>query len=614
MAFNDSRGYTFDTANDQNQSAVNERYKEPETSKDVSRTSISKEKNRNNLNESPNNNYANVTKKNKAKKPQNKVIEPKVSEPKNYYNKYASKDKKSYSYVKNSIPESKIQSLEEIKETSYRKTNSPSKKSSARVLCKSIQISPEKSNKEFSPFKVSNVSNKHNKSNVIGKRDTFIMQEYLEHEKVWSPGKKNHLQNKETSIESQSIVPTISGINKLTNIDYDTTQEMDKEGNIWHIERAEFSPQKVDDKYSNTSARNYKLVEIEQSKVVTNRHNNNTKTIKRQYTELRNANDYYFMDGSKKLKLIEKAEKERLIKLSETSGVYTSSEALKKGHVGLNKVNPILNNIRSIEKNAASKIQMYWKHKQSENENDKEPPVLVMEKKYLQGKTENDSPIIKRITTVKGPKNNVIPLNVITNKGSRNHSREFKEGRVMLRKGTEITPESPKKIINTIGVNMKGNTTKIDGKQLKDSNVQTEEEAIVFPKKAKMIPENNELAQFIFNDKKKPEENVYRKKRPLSPIVINAKKTPDQKDSTSKKNVIKNFQGRSNSRNNANTKIKNSNNKEKNSKQEKTNYPLEMTYQEFENTYKEFKKFSDQDPNAHDQSDVWKRFIETKNN
>lgn len=81
-------------------------------------------------------------------------------------------------------------------------------------------------------------------------------------------------------------------------------------------------------------------------------------------------------------------EKDRIAQMQNIPGVYLTSKPLDKGHIGLNKVNPILERIRIMENKAASKIQMKWKYKRNSLISDEkipnaEPVLAVHEEKPI---------------------------------------------------------------------------------------------------------------------------------------------------------------------------------------------------------------------------------------
>lgn len=56
-------------------------------------------------------------------------------------------------------------------------------------------------------------------------------------------------------------------------------------------------------------------------------------------------------------------------RVTSTSGVYATSDNLTKGHVGINRVNPIYENIRNLEQDQANHTSLYWRDKSSDGYN-----------------------------------------------------------------------------------------------------------------------------------------------------------------------------------------------------------------------------------------------------
>lgn len=85
-------------------------------------------------------------------------------------------------------------------------------------------------------------------------------------------------------------------------------------------------------------------------------------------------------------------EKEKYHHMANVGGVYLTSKPLHKGHVGLNKVNPILERIRKMKDKSAAHIQMQWKYYKSssgeaitdkQEKPDQEPVLVVKEDKPI---------------------------------------------------------------------------------------------------------------------------------------------------------------------------------------------------------------------------------------
>jgi hypothetical protein len=160
-----------------------------------------------------------------------------------------------------------------------------------------------------------------------------------------------------------------------------------------------------------------------------------------------------------------KPDRDVLSRVTQVTGVYATSDQLQQGHVGINKVNPVLAKIRNLERSAATMIQMYWKQKNRKGQ--WIDPVLVVKQK---SKVEPKPKSLKRTTTtttttqqriIKKP----VPIKVGTEKVKSNlGGANYKDGRVMLRDGQDIDENSPFKILRTVGAYMLGNRSGFQNK------------------------------------------------------------------------------------------------------------------------------------------------------
>jgi len=74
------------------------------------------------------------------------------------------------------------------------------------------------------------------------------------------------------------------------------------------------------------------------------------------------------------------SERSEIKRMNKVGGIYVTSDQMAKGHVGLNKVNPVLNKIRNMEKKAATTIQMYWKNSTYSKNEGEQQEVLYIKK------------------------------------------------------------------------------------------------------------------------------------------------------------------------------------------------------------------------------------------
>lgn len=156
---------------------------------------------------------------------------------------------------------------------------------------------------------------------------------------------------------------------------------------------------------------------------------------------------------------IVKPDRDVLSRVTQVTGVYATSDQLQQGHVGINKVNPVLAKIRNLERSAATMIQIYWKGKTNKQGRWIDPVLVVKQKSKVQPKPKS----LKRTTTtttttqqriIKKP----VPIKVGTQKvKSYFGGANYKDGRVMLREGQDIDENSPVKILRTVGAFMLGN-------------------------------------------------------------------------------------------------------------------------------------------------------------
>lgn len=160
-----------------------------------------------------------------------------------------------------------------------------------------------------------------------------------------------------------------------------------------------------------------------------------------------------------------KPDRDVLSRVTQVTGVYATSDQLQQGHVGINKVNPVLAKIRNLERHAATMIQMYWKGKNKKGR--WIDPILVVKQK---SKVDSRPKSLKRTTTtttttqkrlIKKP----VPIKVGTDKvKSFLGGADYKDGRVMLREGQDIDENSPVKILRTVGAYMLGKGSGFEGK------------------------------------------------------------------------------------------------------------------------------------------------------
>jgi len=93
---------------------------------------------------------------------------------------------------------------------------------------------------------------------------------------------------------------------------------------------------------------------------------------------------------------MKEAERNKVNNFSSISGIYVTSNALKDGHVGINKINPITEKIRQMAEGTNKKTQVYFTKSDNYDEIDKKPIELVY-KVYEPNLTEISKDLIDEI-------------------------------------------------------------------------------------------------------------------------------------------------------------------------------------------------------------------------